>query len=265
MAVTDGRTKAPLGGQTKKYASSYHSYKKSSFSISDGQIRRTAIKIMGKDELVLLDFWVSPFCMRVKIALAEKGLTFESRPEDLFNGKSDLLLKSNPIYTKVPVLLHNDKPVVESSIIVSYVDETWASPALLPPCAYGKAQARFWADYIDKKVFDAGSNIWKSKGEELEAANKEFLQIVKTLENELGDKAYFGGESFGYVDIILIGLVSWFDAYERFGTFKLEDESPKFAAWAKKCLLRESVAKAIPEADKVYEFIVMMRKMHGIE
>uniref|UniRef100_A0A7N1A7T7 Glutathione S-transferase n=1 Tax=Kalanchoe fedtschenkoi TaxID=63787 RepID=A0A7N1A7T7_KALFE len=220
---------------------------------------------MGEDELVLLDFWASPFCARVKIALAEKGVAFESRAEDLFNGKSELLLKSNPTYAKVPVLLHNGKSVNESSIIVSYVDETWASPALLPPCAYGKAQARFWADYIDKKVFEAGSSIWRSRGEELEVAKKEFLEIVRTLENELGDKAYFGGESFGYVDILLIGLVSWFDAYERFGSFKVEDESPKFAAWAKKCLLRESVANVIPEADKVYEFIAMMRKMNGIE
>lgn len=115
------------------------------------------------------------------------------------------------------------------------------------------------------QVFEAGSNIWKGKGEELEAANKEFLSVVKTLENELGDKTYFGGESFGYVDIVLIGLVSWFDAYERYGGFKIEDESPKFAAWVKRSLLRESVANAIPEADKVYEFIGMMRKMHGIE
>ena len=90
--------------------------------------------------------------MRVKIALAEKGLEYEARAEDLFEGKSDLLLNSNPIYKKVPVFLHNAKPLCESTIIVNYIDETWPLPPLLPTCSYGRAQARFWADFIDKKV-----------------------------------------------------------------------------------------------------------------
>lgn len=104
------------------------------------------------EQLLLLDLWVSPFSTRVKIALAEKGLSYETQEEDVLGGKSDLLLKSNPLYAKVPVLLHNGKPVVESTNIVYYIDETWLSPQLLPACSYGKSRARFWADFIDKKV-----------------------------------------------------------------------------------------------------------------
>lgn len=48
---------------------------------------------MSKGEVVLLDFWASPFCMRVKIALEEKGVEYEAREEYLFAGKSELLLK----------------------------------------------------------------------------------------------------------------------------------------------------------------------------
>lgn len=108
---------------------------------------------MSKDgKLLLLDFWASPFCARVKIALEEKGQKYEQSEENLFGGKSELLLKSNPIHQKVPVIFHNGKPILESSIIVEYIDETWPSPPLLPSCPYGKAQAKFWADYIDKKV-----------------------------------------------------------------------------------------------------------------
>ncbi|KAF2290516.1 hypothetical protein GH714_014210 [Hevea brasiliensis] len=131
--------------------------------------------------------------MRVKIALGEKGVTFESREEDLFGGKSELLLKSNPIYQKVPVFLHNGKPLCESSVIVSYIDETWASPALLPPCTYGRAQARFLADYIDQKLFDAVRNVAMSKGEATEAAKKELIEILKVVDGSLGDKDFFGG------------------------------------------------------------------------
>ena len=47
------------------------------------------------DEVVLLGFWLSMFGMRVRIALAEKGIEYEYKEEDL-RSKSDLLLKMNP-------------------------------------------------------------------------------------------------------------------------------------------------------------------------
>ncbi|KAK4409500.1 putative glutathione S-transferase parC [Sesamum angolense] len=220
---------------------------------------------MSKDELFLLDFGLSPFCIRVRIALAEKGLQYKGQEEDLFGGKSELLQKSNPIYEKVPVLLHNGKPILESTNIVYYIDETFASPPLLPACSYGRSRARFWADFIDKKVFDGGAAIWRSKGDELELAKNEFIDILKKLEGALGDKDYLGGEKFGFLDIVLIGSSSWFPTYERIGGFKIEDECPKIGAWIKRCKGRESVAKTLPEPHKVCELVGMLRKMHGIE
>ena len=104
------------------------------------------------DEIILLDFWPSMFGMKVRIALAEKGLKYEYRDEDLFN-KGPLLLEMNPIHKKIPVLIHNGKPICESQIIVQYIDEVWKDKSpLLPSDPYHRAQARFWADYIDKKV-----------------------------------------------------------------------------------------------------------------
>ncbi|KAK6915998.1 Glutathione S-transferase, N-terminal, partial [Dillenia turbinata] len=220
---------------------------------------------MAGEQLVLLDFWASPFCNRVKIALAEKGLKAREREEDLFGGKSELLLKSNPVHQKVPVFLHNGKPVCESTNIVTYIDETWTSPPLLPTCTYERARARFWADFIDKKLFDTGGNIWRSTGQEQEAATKDFIQIVKLLEGTLGDKEFLSGDKFGFIDIILIPLTSWFYAYETFGGFKVEDHCPKLSAWIKRCSERESVAKVLPCPQKVCELVGMMRKMNGIE
>lgn len=103
-------------------------------------------------EVVLLDAYVSMFGMRARIALAEKGIQYEYKEQDLSN-KSSLLLQLNPIHKKIPVLIHNGKPVCESLIIVQYIDEVWKDKSpLMPTDPYKRAQARFWADFIDKKV-----------------------------------------------------------------------------------------------------------------
>jgi glutathione S-transferase len=83
--------------------------------------------------VTLFDTWASPFGMRVRIALEEKGVNYEYTEQDLRN-KSPLLLQMNPVYKKVPVLLHNGKPICESLIAVEYVDEMWnnKSPLLSP-------------------------------------------------------------------------------------------------------------------------------------
>ncbi|BFG28856.1 hypothetical protein CerSpe_151300 [Prunus speciosa] len=104
------------------------------------------------DEVLLLDFWSSPYGMRLRVALAEKGIQYEYREEDLSN-KSALLLQSNPVHKKIPVLIHNGKPVSESLVALQYIDEVWKDKTpLLPSDPYLRAQARFWADFVDKKV-----------------------------------------------------------------------------------------------------------------
>lgn len=78
------------------------------------------------------------------------------------------------------------------------------------------------------QVYDAGRRLYSKKGEEHEIAKKDFISTFKQLEEELGEQAYFGGDSFGFVDIALIPFYSWFQAYEAFGNIKMEQECPKF-------------------------------------
>ena len=73
----------------------------------------------------LLGFWASPFVVRVRIALNLKSVGYECLDEVL-GSKSELLLKSNPVYKRIPVLIHEGKPICESMIIIEYVDEVWA-------------------------------------------------------------------------------------------------------------------------------------------
>ncbi|XP_037409806.1 glutathione S-transferase U17-like isoform X1 [Triticum dicoccoides] len=110
-----------------------------------------AVRVLGR--------WPSPFVIRVLIALGLKGVDHELVEEEAGN-KSELLLASNPVHKKIPVLLHHGRPVSESLIIVQYVDEAWASqaPALIPSDPYARAAERFWAQYVDDKaLFTNGS------------------------------------------------------------------------------------------------------------
>lgn len=122
-----------------------------------------------QDEVQLLDLWFSPFVMRVKLALAAKGIPFATIPQEMGPNrpKIPLLLQSNPVHKKVPVLLHRGKPVCESLVICEYIEDAFAASTagrsdvhLLPADPYLKAMARFWADFVDKKVRLINQTRW---------------------------------------------------------------------------------------------------------
>ncbi|XP_077242225.1 putative glutathione S-transferase parA [Tasmannia lanceolata] len=217
------------------------------------------------DEVILLGFWASPFGMRPKVALAEKGVTYEYREENV-RDKSPLLLNSNPIHKTIPVLIHKQKPICESLNIVEYIDEVWKGKSpLMPQAPYERARARFWADFIDKKVIEYGIGIWTDKGEAQEEAKNGFIECLKLLEEELGEKPYFGGDTFGFLDVAFIPLSCWFYTYETCGNFSIEKECPKLMGWVKRCMEKESVSMTLPDPHKAYEFLGTLKKWRGIE
>ncbi|XP_058071500.1 glutathione S-transferase 3-like [Magnolia sinica] len=212
------------------------------------------------ESIHILSTWKSLFGHRVQIALAEKGVEFEYTKEDLSN-KSPLLLQSNPVHKKIPVLIHNGRPICESLIIVEYIDEVWTDRSpFLPKDPYQRANARFWADYVDKKVYPSWVGILRSTGEAREAARKEFIECLKLLEGELKDKPFFGGDTFGFLDIALITFSGWFYVYKIDGYFNVEEECPTLMRWVRRCRERESVSKMLPETSKLYDFMVSTRK-----
>lgn len=95
----------------------------------------------------------------------------------------------------------------------------------------------------------------KSKGEEKEAAKKELLEGLQVLEEQLGNKPYFGGDNFGFVDVALVPLLNMLYTFTFAGKFIHDEKYPNITSWAKRCAQKESVSKSIPQEDKVKRFV----------
>lgn len=102
--------------------------------------------------------------------------------------------------------------------------------------------------------------MWAGSGEVQERAKKEVIECFKVLESQLGDKPYFGGSSFGVVDISLIPFYTWFYALETCADISLINECPKLVTWAKRCMQRESVSTSLPDQYKIYDFLMDLKK-----
>ncbi|XP_050236731.1 glutathione S-transferase U7-like, partial [Mercurialis annua] len=109
-------------------------------------------------EVNLLGTWAGGYSQRIELALKLKGIQYEFIEEDLLN-KSSLLLNSNPVHQKIPVLIHNGKPIAESLIILEYIEETWENYPILPKDHHDRATARFWAKFVDEKRTDASQKM----------------------------------------------------------------------------------------------------------
>jgi len=107
--------------------------------------------------LELYNFSQSTCSLKVRICLAEKGLEWTDRrlvSKD-HDHLSDWYLKLNPNGV-VPTLIHDGRPVFESSAIMEYLEDVFPEPALRPADAYGRARMRSWLGFVDQVTTPAG-------------------------------------------------------------------------------------------------------------
>ncbi|TMW99433.1 hypothetical protein EJD97_002550 [Solanum chilense] len=150
----------------------------------------------------------------LQLTLKIKSIEYEFIQEHMLN-KSELLLKSNPFYKKIPILFHDEKPICESLVILQYIDEPWLNgPSILPSDPYNRSIARFWAAYIQDKLKSLVAEYRYAEGKEAKAVVVDKMSEGNMLMEETfikisKGKSLFSGDSIGYVDIVLGSLLGW--------------------------------------------------------
>lgn len=101
----------------------------------------------------------------------------------------------------------------------------------------------------------------KSKTEEAKAeAFKQTLIAVENMEKAFQEcskgKPFFGGDSVGYLDVTLGGLVAWLHAAEKLYGVRLFDatRSPLLEAWLERFGALDAVKAVLPDVDKLVEY-----------
>ncbi|KAG9454854.1 hypothetical protein H6P81_007758 [Aristolochia fimbriata] len=215
---------------------------------------------MTMGEVKLIGAFARPFSFRVIWALKYKRIEYEYIDEDLQN-KSPTLLKSNPVYKKVPVLVHNGKPLPESLIILEYIDEIWKENPLMPEDPLEKATARFWAHYVDGKLWDTVCKVFLNEGEEQEKAIEPAQEALAVLDRVLEGKKLLGGENIGYGDLALGWIPYWLPIIEEVSGVKLLEpfRFPSLCAWGETFLDVPVIKENLPPRDELEDYLRGLR------
>jgi glutathione S-transferase len=90
--------------------------------------------------------------IKARLALAEKGVNFDSKLLTLRGDQFDpdyINLNPNAV---VPTLLHDGNVIIESTVIMHYVDEAFAGEPLMPADPLARARARMITKLVDEHV-----------------------------------------------------------------------------------------------------------------
>jgi len=98
--------------------------------------------------------------IKARLTLFEKGLKWDGEILDLHRGDQHRpeYLKLNPNGV-VPTLVHDGKVIIESTLIIEYLDEVFPDTPLMPTDPYERAQARLWMKKIDDYLHAACSTV----------------------------------------------------------------------------------------------------------
>ncbi|MEP2725009.1 glutathione S-transferase family protein [Roseibium sp.] len=200
--------------------------------------------------IILYDHPLSPYAQKVKIALDEKGVAYETRIPDgigVGGARGDFADASPRL--EVPALIDGETKVFDSTIILEYIEDKWTEPALMPTGPAERARQRAIEEMLDTHfeaiVWGLGEIRWFKRAEgELaarmeQAAGEQIAAYHRWLEAQLGDADWFAGERFGWGDLCAAPYVNG-----AAGAGFAPPANSKLSAWLERVNGRESVAAA---------------------
>ncbi|KAK5109763.1 hypothetical protein LTR62_006603 [Meristemomyces frigidus] len=170
-------------------------------------------------KLLLWDHPVSSYAQKVRVALREKGIPFDSkRPDGLGSGNDIPTLKSANPRLEVPALEHGNFKIFDSTAILGYLEDAFPERPLFPKDAKARATARMIEEVCDT-VYEAANWVysevrWSGRAEGelaeklLNGVAQQTASILAWLALQLGTKNYFNGDAFGYADICVAPLLN---------------------------------------------------------
>jgi glutathione S-transferase len=227
--------------------------------------------------LELYDNTNSVCAQKVRIALAEKGLSYQ---EHMLTLRGDQLdpeyLKLNPNGV-VPTLVWDGHPVIESSVILYFIDETFPDPPLMPRTPLLRATVRMYNKLIDEYVhtscmvmtfataFRAGlakaqqalaDKTPNKKRAEIKQdvithgleskyvkdAIEQHQKLITWMGSSLKDYDYLAGEDFSLADIAVIPYIVRLDLLRLSAMW---NDKPHISIWFERVCARPSVRKAL--------------------
>ena len=152
---------------------------------------------MGRLMLTLYDAARCPYCARVRILLAEKGVEVELVPIDLADRPSWLYEKNST--GRVPVLEEDAFVLPESAVIMDYLEERYPEPPLLPLDAAERALAR-----VRIYRFDELSGPYYALRRGDHEARPRLERALANLDALLAAQPYLTGRDYGLADIAYV-------------------------------------------------------------
>lgn len=203
--------------------------------------------------ITLYDHPLSPYGQKVKIALREKGVAFETvSPGGLgAGGAAGAFAEANP-RAEVPTLVDGDVSVFDSTVILEYLEDAYPTPPMLPKSAADRARVRMIEEVMDTHFEPINWGLselrWfkRAEGDQAAAieaaAARQLGGFFAWLERQLGARDWFNGEAFGWGDLAVVPFLNG-----SAGQGHPPPEGSRLSAWLARANARPSVAAATAE------------------
>jgi RNA polymerase-associated protein len=185
-----------------------------------------------------------PQSHRVRMVLAEKGITVEIINIDPGNPPEDLI-DLNP-YQSVPTLIDRELVLYDPQVITEYLDERFPHPPLMPVDPVSRARSRLALYRIQKDWYSLLDDIESSNAKAAAKARKTLRDSLASSAEVFGAKPYFLSDEFSLVDATIAPILWRLKHYN----IELPAQAKAVMDYAERLFKRESFQASLTEAEK---------------